>query len=290
MSKQSNRRNRMWFGTRDYMQWVACPNVDTPASKVGWSTSANFLNGGAWVRNSTASHKEYELTWDRVSRADMVPIANYADKLYGDGPIYFVDPFVADYNMLPQYLASPFQVLDDGPPILANNVSVAEVATPSNTNGYPTRSVRFTTTAQTTPRRSVWVPIPPGYRGWVGVHGFGATGGAGVTITPTSGAGTGADIPATILPVTSSVRVVDEVVGDGLFISYKPGSVGNSITLSGIIVQVLPVGKAPVTGDFASGQGHSGCSFLEKPEYTPYSSAFGNGAVIASLVETEAWK
>lgn len=290
MSKQGDRKKRMWFGTREYMQWVACPNVDTPASKVGWSTSTNFLNGGAWARSSTASHKEYELTWDRVSRNDMVPIANYADRLYGDGPIYFVDPFTADYNMLPQYLASPFQLLDDGPPVLANNVDIEEVATPLNTLGYPTRSVRFTTTAETTPRRNIWVPIPPGHSGWVGVHGFGATGGAGVTITPTVGAGTGADIAATILPVTSDTRVADEVAGDGLFVSYEPGAPGDSITISGIIVQVLPTGTAPTTGGFASGQGHSGCSFTEKPEYAPYSAAFGNGAVVASLIETEAWK
>lgn len=272
------------------MQWIACPNVDIPSNSVAWSTSTQYLNGGAHVRSSTASHKEYELSWDMVSRDDMIPVMNYAEKLYGDGPIYWVDPFTADYNVLPQYLASPFQVLDDGPPILANNVNVTEVATPTNTNGYPTRSTRFTYTDDTTQRLNIWVPIPPGYKGWVGVHGFDASGDAGVIIRPTNGAGFGADVAATVLPVTSSTRVVDEVAGDGLFLTLADANPGDSITISGIIVQILPDGVNPSIGGFASGQGHSGCSFAERPDYVPYSAAFGSGGVSATLVETEAWR
>jgi len=280
----------MYFGTKDYMQSVACPNVNIPSNKVGWSTGQQYINGGAYVRRSTAAHKEYELTWDRVAREDIIPILNYADKLYGDGAVYWLDPFIADFNVLPQYLASPFQVLDDGPPILADGAIQESVTTPANTLGYPTRSVRFTTTADTTARRNIWVPIPSGYSAWVGVHGFDQSGDAGVTISPTVGSGFGTDIDATILPVTSTTRVADEVTGDGLYLSYTPGDPGDSITLSGIMVQVLPTGQAPSTGNFCSGQGHSGCQFSEQPEYTPYSAAFGSGGMVAALIETEAWK
>lgn len=283
----------MYFGTRQLMQWIACPNVEIPQGKVGWASQTNYLNGGAYVRRSTTAHKEYEFTWDPVTRDEIRTVLDYADRLYGDGPFYWVDPWNADANMLPQWAASPFQALDDAPNAYATNVLLEQASTPSNTLGYPVRSTRFTFTDDSAPRRGPWVPIPPGYTAWVGAHGFDQSG-LEVVVTPTTGATTyGTPFNATLLSVTDSTRVTDSVAASsgatGLVLSLD-GASGDSIALSGVIVQVLKDGVTPSTGGFISGQGHSGCQFADQPEYVPYSAAFGNGSVVASLVETEGWR
>jgi hypothetical protein len=283
----------MYFGTRENMQYIACPNVDIPASKRGWAVKTEYLNGGAHVRRSTASHKEYEFTFDPVTRDEMRTFLDYADRLYGDGPFYWVDPFVADVNMLPQWAASPFQILDDAPNAYATDVLVEQATTPANTLGYPTRSARFTFGDDSAPKYGPWIPIPPGHTAWVGAHGFDQSG-LELVITPTTGATTyGAPQNATILPVTSTTRVVDTVAASdgytGLVLSLD-GDPGDSLALAGVMVQVLKDGRTPEPGGYLSGQGHSGCSFEGQPEYTPYSAAYMNGSLIANLVETEGWR
>jgi hypothetical protein len=283
----------MYFGTRELMQWIACPNVEIPQSKRGWSTKTDYLNGGAYVRRSTAAHKEYEFTFDPVTRDEMRTFLDYADRLYGDGPFYWIDKWNSDVNLLPQWAASPFQILDDAPNAYATSATVTQAATPANTLGYPTRSARFTFTADSAPKYGPWVPIPPGYTAWVGAHGFDQDG-LEVVITPTTGAATyGTPQNATILPVTSTTRVTDPIAASsgatGLVLSLD-GADGDSIALSGVIVQVLPDGVSPLAGGYLSGQGQSGSSFAEMPDYIPYSAAFGTGAVTATLVETEGWR
>jgi len=92
----------MWFGTRDYMQWVKCPAINYSASKSGWATTAKQLDGGTYVRRSVTSSKVYNLAWNLSSRDDLRPIMDYADGIYGLGPVYFIDPFTMDKNVLPQ--------------------------------------------------------------------------------------------------------------------------------------------------------------------------------------------
>jgi hypothetical protein len=282
----------MWFGTRDYMQWVKCHDVDVPSSKVGWSSRADYLNGGAYVRRSTAAHKEYTLAWNHSTLDDIRPILDYADKLYGDGPIYWLDPSIANKNVLPQWFASPFQGLDDGPILTGVTTRGEVITTPANTLGYPTKSIRYTMSGTVAQRLRVWVPIPPGYTAWVGVHGQDEDGGA-LVVNPTTGPNTsGPNTVLTMLGVTDETRVntaFDSTDCDGILIRVG-GSSGQSFILSGVIVQVLPTGTTPATGGFISGQGHSGCSFAEQPEYTPYSAAFGTGGLVADLIETEGWR
>jgi len=62
-----------------------------------------------------------------------------------------------------------------------------------------------------------------------------------------------------------------------------------TITLTGIMVQVIKTGVNPGPGMFISGQGNSGCSFVTQPQYTPYSAAFDRVGVVAELAETGGW-
>ena len=280
---------QMWFGTRAYMRWVKAPTVGMPSSRVGRSDDADYLNGGAFVQSSTASHREYQLTWEAAKRSETRPIMDYQDRLYGDGAIYWADPVAMPENMLPQWFASPFQGLDDGPILTGEEVRGTAVATTANTLGYPTRSITYDVAADSTVMK-VWVPIPPGHTAWVGAHGQDGTGGT-VVATPTTGHTTGGTpVTLTMLPVTSQTRVNQSFSGDtygGVLISL--GGVG-TVTLSGIMVQIFPNGVTPPTGDFISGQGHSGCSFNGWANYTPYSSALDINGLVVNFKETEGWR
>lgn len=159
----------MWFGTRGYMQWVPCPLIDSDMSKVGWNSQAQYLNGGTRIRSSVTAHKEYNLAWGLQERDNIRTITDYADGVYGDDLIYFVDPFAADKNVLPQYWATPALAAEDAP-ILTGTAKPSLVETDSNTNGYPRYSAVYYV-LPTDPKKNIYVPIPPGYTAWVGFHG-----------------------------------------------------------------------------------------------------------------------
>lgn len=284
----------MWFGTRSNMQWVNCPAVNIDASKQAWNAQTNYLNGGAYVRASVNAHKEYSLAWNLTSRAEVRKITDYADGLYGQEPVYWADPFTMDTNMMPQGWASPFISAQDGIILDGTTVRPALVSTNPNNLGYPTKSAQYTL-ATGTVRPTVWIPIPPGYVAWVGAHGtpISTTGGQAPTVSvqPTTGPGTaGTAVYPALLATTDSTRVNASFSSannyDGILVSLG----GNGVfALSGIIVQLLPIGVVPATGGFISGQGHSGCSFASQPVLTQYSAVMDKVGLTAKLIETNQW-
>jgi hypothetical protein len=277
----------MFMGTKDIMLEVPCPNVSMPSSKVGWSTELAYLNGGASVRRSTAASKRYEMTWNSVTRDEARTVLDLADRLYGPGDIYWLDPFVADKNMLPQHWASPMQGLYDGLPLIGDNRPVPTLGLTNN--GFPINGVTYDI-AEGDVSRKVWVPIPAGYSAHVGVYGENGSGGK-IFATPTYNSNS-SDTPQelTLMEANNTARA-------NLVISAEDGYNGvelslggeGTISLLGMMVQVLKDGKTPTPGGFISGQGHSGCQFVAQPEYTPYSAAFDTVGMVASLVETGAW-
>lgn len=278
----------IWFGTRDYMQWVPAPALNVDASKQGWSTETTYLNGGAYARRSIASHKRYNMSWNLTTRQRIRAITDYADGLYGTGPIYWADPFVMDTNMLPAYWAAPFMGCEDGIILSGSEFTRPEPVPSPNNLGYPVMSALYTVVS-TDPKPSVWIPIPPGYTAWIGAHGSAGTGGT-VVATPTAGPGTpGAGTTLTLLDIADSTRFnlsFDSSTYDGVLISL--GGSG-TITLSGLMVQVLPSGLVPPSGGFISGQGHSGCTFASQPVLTQYSAYYDRVGLSADLLETQAW-
>lgn len=280
--------SKIWFGTRDYMTWVPAPTVNVDASKRGWSAQSLYLSGGANVRRSAAAHKAYSLSWDMRSRAEIRVITDFADGLFGQGAIYWADPFALDTNMLPQSWASPFLGALDGTILNGTTQRPTAVPTPTNSNAFPIQSALYTIGAGTKP--SVWVPIPPGYAAWVGAAGTEGSGGK-VIATPTTGpATTGTPVPLALLSVNSTTRVNEYFSSasyTGVLISL--GGSG-TVTLSGITVQLLPTGAVPSVGAFISGQGHSGCTFAEQPALSQYNAVLDKVGLNASLIETEQWK
>jgi len=275
-----------YMGTRNQMLEIRAPSVNMPSSKQGYFSKVDFLNGGTSIRRSTAAHKNYTMTWNSLDRDDARVILDLADGVYGTGPLYVHDPIAADRNVLPQWWATPSQGLYDG--LALNDSARGEaVITPSNALGFPVESVRYVVDAGLS--RSVWVPIPKGFTAHVGAYGFDGSGGTVVATPTVSASSSGAPVTLTLLDVTDSSRFnrsFSSAFFDGVMLSL--GGAG-TLTLSGILVQVLETGVTPDSGGFISGQGNSGLQFVTQPTYTPYSSALDRVGVVAELTEYYGW-
>lgn len=279
---------QVWFGTKGNMQWVPAPAVDIAAGKIGFSARADFLNGGVWTRRSKAAAKQFSMSWNLKHRAEIQPIMDYADGMYGDGPVYYADPFAMDRNMLPAYWASPYINAYDGP-VIVDGTRPTLVNNGSSVRGFPVESAIYTVTS-TSSIPSIFVPIPPGYTAHIGAHGEVLSGDVSVTVQTMNSAEGGSTADLVLLGITDDLTNTT-VSGSnviGITISLASESTG-SIRLDGIIVQVLTGGAVTPSGAFVSGQGTSGLSFASQPVVSAYSAALDRVGVSADLVETEAW-
>lgn len=281
---------KVWFGTRAYMQWVPAPAINVSAGKSGWQTSTSFLSGGVNVRRSKTAAKKYSFSWNLATQSDIQPILDYAEGLYGDGYVYYSDPFAMGRNVLPAYWATPYLNYYDGP-VRTGGLRPDITNLGTSTNGYPVEAAIYTVTP-TTPSASCFVPIPPGYTAHVGAHGSLLSGSASVRITPELTAlASGTPTDLTLLS-TSTTQLTNATFSgntyQGISVKLYSGSTGK-LQLSGLIVQVLPDGAVSPVGRFISGQGTSGMDFLSEPVVTQYSAVLDRVGVNAELAETEAW-
>lgn len=282
---------QMWFGNQAHMQWVPCPQAGADYSAGGSAQSMGYLNGGAFRRQTLTAAKTYQLSWNLTSRESIRAITDYAEGVYGNGLIFWSDPFTMDQNVLTQSFATPSLGGYDGPTLDGSDERPELVATSANTLGYPTETAIYEmVSGEAGPRH--WIPIPPKHTAWVGVHGTAGSGTAGIYITRTNGLNnTGSATLVPFTPVTSSTRVTTAVNAtstvNGIKI-YLSGS--GTCNLTAIIVQILPTGQTPKTGGFISGQGHSGCAWDGMPAKEAYSSALDLAGLSASFVETGIWQ
>ncbi len=285
----------IWMGPRGNGMWIPAPSVSNiDFTPVGWSSQVQYLNGGAGVRSSWSSHREYAMEWTLKSRDSLRPLQDMAAGMYGTGPIFWSNPLAMDKNVLPECWAWPAQAALDAPILVnaATGVRPTSVPTPANTLGYPATSISYPVGGTS---QSVHIPIPPGFVAWVGWHGT-SNGAGGVIVTPVySPTSVGAATYPAVLPVTSTTRCnasYSSTAMIGIDISLGVGTVASpatTVTLSGIIVQVLPIGTMPVLGGFISGQGDSGCAFATKPKATPYSAPLDQVGAACKLVEIGDW-
>lgn len=294
----ASKRDSIYFGSRERMQWVRAPDANYDGSPAGWNGGVTqLLNGGAFVRRSSTQHRVYNYSWNMMSRDEIRAIMDYSDGVYGDGPFFFLDPFAMDRNVLPQYWATPALSLRDGPVLTgADRITVGKhpIAL-GNDNGYPTQAAVYAGTTQVAAyplpapalRPRLFIPIPPGYTAHFGVHGdTAASSGSAVQVTPVGGSV--ATIP--VLGVTTTARFSHSWNGDtnsGIEISMSGTGVS---VISGMMLQILPSGKAPAAGGFISGQGHAGVRFATTPSLTQYSAALDKVSLSAQLVEDQTWR
>ena len=290
-------KGRMWFGTRGQEVWVPTPAINPDYGRTGYSSGVSQgLNGLGFLRESKSAHNSYSLSWPVTKTRDAVrTITDFADGIFdtqdGVNLIYWIDPMAADKNVLCQGWATPSLAAEDGVPLVTDQNGYRRpkaVPTPPNVNRYPARSAEYVINS-TSVSVEQYVPIPPGYSAWVGIHG-GALAQDRIIVQRVNGfTELGAAVEPTVLAAADSTRVNSEFSSvDSAGIVLKFATVASSITftLYGLIVQILPTGQAPETGGFISGQGHSGCQFVGKPSKTPYSAKLDRVGMTARLEET----
>lgn len=276
---------KMYFGNRYYMQWIACPETGSERSSRGVQNSGQYLNGGFFNRQTFNAAKARTLSWSLNGRDVIRPITDYAEGVYGEGPIYWLDPFDMDQNMLAQSFATPSLGGRDAIVLNGRDRRPQLVPTGQNAYGYPRESAVYELGPGDTPFRH-WIPVPRGYTAWVGAHGD-TTSTAGVTVRTKSGSSV---VPIT--PVTTSQRFSRSFPmtqeQDGVELSLESASSARAV-IAGVMVQVLPTGTMPEPGGFISGQGHAGMSFDGYPSKTAYSAALDLVGLSAQFIETEQW-
>lgn len=132
---------QLYFGTKGYMLPIPQPQFNADFSRAGWASGAATLQGGAYIRRSKSSHRVYNMTWDLASRDALRPITDFAEGIYGDGPLYFLDPMAMDKNVMSQGWGTPSLACYDGP-ILWGDTRPTRTITTANTNRYPAESAK----------------------------------------------------------------------------------------------------------------------------------------------------
>lgn len=285
-------RNRVYFGNKERMTWVRAPDANYDGSRVGWDGGVTqYLNGGANVRRSTLAHRTYNLSWNMMSRDEIREIMDYADGVYGDGAIYYLDPFAMDKNLLPQHWAVPSLAYDDPYLLVGGNGYLARgtFGGGSNTRGFPTQSMVVEGHGK---GPGIYIPIPEGHTAWLGVYGYAQDNGP-VAVTPDGGAAT---FPA-IIDLNASALFSDAWNGDlhsGITLTMGTDTQSYRGNVVGIMLRIYPNtvnGFAEtVAPRFVSGQGHSGLRFSSQPSLTQYSQAIDKTSLSATLIEDEVWR
>jgi hypothetical protein len=274
---------KMYIATRYRGGWIPAPSINADFSEVGWGGRMEYINGGVGIQRSKPAHKEYTLVWNPDKRDYLRDVTDIASGLWGPGLIYPLDPMAMDKNLLPQFMASPVMAAY-GAPLLVGDLYPILVDTAANSLKYPVQSADY---GSGTVRQRVYIPIPPGYTAWVGVHGN-TPGLPTLGVLPFTGPTTTSPVVnISTQSVTTITRFSNSFSGDiyrGIEVYALSGAF-----YAGAMVQVLKTGAIPGTGDFISGQGHSGCEFETTPQQTAYSAPLDRVGVTAKLVEVGAW-
>lgn len=264
-------KNAVWFGTENDMRWVPAPAANYTKSRVRWRAVDQLLHGGANVRQSLVSHKTLSLSWPVQSQESLSPIVQF---LEGNGPYFYLDPLEAQSNVVPPYWAEPWLSVEHGPIFMAG--AQPWVTVEASANNYPVR-VYHSATITVTTDTNLKIPVPDGHTLYLGVHG---TGTSNVRVGTTE---------ASLLPVSSTQRTNLTVSGPTLArVRFTPGT----LAISGIIAQVLPNGRVPLSGGFLPGLGHTEIELASDPTIISYSANLPNAqtGISADFVEVGAWK
>lgn len=269
----------MWFGTRERMTWIPCPAINAGLGSTRWIATGQFLNGGAYQRQSAIGRNGYSFSWNPQEAEGLYELLGYFDGIHGTGPFYFIDPFAEDSNVLPSYVASP-STMSEGAPSFGGAQRVNRVLNGTNQYGYPAYSGQFSVAPNYGPYKKYTIPVPPGHNLHFGAHGS-ASGTAAVTLN-------GTNVP--MLTANTPLRTNTVLPGNAWYDVSVAGT--GVLTLAGLIAQILPVGRTPKNGNFIPGRGHSGVRLAGDPQVTGYSAALTNASVgmTAEFVETGAWE
>lgn len=302
MANYSARNNkRLWFGTRDWMQWIDVPMSGANVSPTGWANDGTLLSGGGFSQNSRGSHKRYTFEWRKSSaRRSAQLMKDYRDRAYGDGLIYFCDPLTYDTNVLASMWANPSLGLNQESSTLV--YGVVPTMTPTSNfraNAVPSRSAVYnlgsTPVGYPGDESAVFVPIPDGHDLRIGAM-YSFTGTGGVFYSPVNDndtIGTAVKLGTTAVDATNILPTLISGVGiKGIMLWVgRSSNVASTATLTAMIARlVVRGGTVSTAGPWCGGQGHSGVEFLGTPTYINNTGTDGGQvSFAASFVEVGSW-
>jgi len=275
----------IYFGTATKQSWIKAPLSGMKADSIGWSVESQLLNGRAFVKRSKGSHRKFDASWvgsyNSAEEESLQHIINYADGLYGDGPYYFVDPFAANQNVMPQNWAAPMLASLGWPAITKDLSAVYTAATVGN--NYPSKYVEYETTNNFVSGRKVTLIIPPGYKLHFGWHGPATGATTGIRIQPYKRSDGTADtaVNPTKIVAGGSVRTNTQINGTThsrveIFLATTTAA---TVQITAMIAQILPTASSVASGGFLSGRGTTALQFSSKPTIEYYSSNINNGQI-----------
>jgi hypothetical protein len=293
---------QIWFGIPGTkMQLCPAPLINSQVSNVGYVETIVFENGGADVTRSAQYRKQYQFQISGLfDEVDGIGVYNkYASGFYGDGLIYFADPYTFETNMFSAGWASPglieqgWENIYDTVPTFAN--------TTANIYNQPPRTATWAVTSSanavpTTNNGTQYIVIPPTYTLNIGVTGS-ATGTAVVRVVPINTDGTNATaVDLTLIGATSATRMNATFAGSSyqavkVYITRTSTS-SSTISITSMMARMVETGASlTLTGDHMPGDGHTGLSFADDARVENY--VYINPprkAMNTTLLEVGAWR
>ena len=152
---------KMYFGTREKMQWVKCPATNISRNRNKWQETGGYLNGGAFSAQSSYSHLTYDIAWNLMASEEAAKIMSYYEGVHGDGLIYFLEPFAKKSNVLPLHWSVPRLCIKDAPNLLpAGSARPTAVSVAGGPSGYPLVSAQFTVAGTDGTNPTLYIPVP----------------------------------------------------------------------------------------------------------------------------------
>lgn len=96
------------------MIWTKAPATGMPIGSDSWNMTGTDLNGGGFVQNSDTHNRTYEFTWGAAPLKEIYEITDYATGAYGEGPLYFLDPFAMQTNLFNDAFSAPYKLVRSG--------------------------------------------------------------------------------------------------------------------------------------------------------------------------------
>jgi hypothetical protein len=260
------RKKTLWLGTEEYREWVMCPDQGLQMNSVGWNENGTYLNGGAWSTSSDTIHRTYSANFTGDGE-DVNAVLDLVSGQFGPGPFYFIDPFSQGSNSLTKWLAAP-RLMSSDAPCFTGAARPSLVDTAANALRLPTKSAVFTVNTSSD-LHTFRFPIPDGFT--ANVQWWGSTTGSGA------------------LRVNSTiVYPVSPYTFTGSWLDIALGGTG-TVTVAGIMAQLLPTGSAPDFSAFKSGRGTTAVAVTDT-QLTGYSAIRSRVAATMNLLEVGGWQ
>jgi len=284
----------VYFGTKERQGWVKAPNTGMDAGSKGSASSQQFLNGGASVRRSVGSHREFSMSWTgSVNSPDATEslhsIKDFSDGIFGPGPFFWIDPFAASSNVMPPNWAAPMLAETEWARLSTDIVPTFTEATVAN--NFPIKYATYVTTGAYASTEKLTLILPTGYNLNFGWHGPSTGSTTGIRVVPYLRSTGEADTALNPNKITAGTTTRTNTVVSGDTYSqveiFLATGAAATVNITAMIAQILPSSVSVATGGFISGRGTGKLQFAESPKITYISSAVADGyaEMTATLIE-----